>query len=158
MKDVKTLERQLTGLPLYQYEILPTKELTFSEKVRLICQNECERYGNSWSCPPASGTVEECRKVCMQYPNCLVLVTAQDQEDHEALTTQAEKLVKEEGWQTLTLSAESCAVCEQCAYPGQPCRFPDRMRPCVEGFGILVTKLLQRLDVDVPAWCSLVLF
>ena len=58
------IEQQFLELPIVQYAWLPAKELTFSEKVREICREECPRYGTSWSCPPAVGTVTECRERC----------------------------------------------------------------------------------------------
>ena len=56
--------------------------------------------------------------------------------------------------ETLMLSTESCAICESCAYPGAPCRHPDRMFPCVESFGILATALAERCGLTgrVPLW------
>ena len=49
---------------------------------------------------------------------------------HEELTTEVARFLKEQGFETFTLSTESCDICEDCAYPhGKPCRHPDRMHP-----------------------------
>ena len=60
--DRELLERQLTQLPIVEYLFFETEELTFTPKVRLVCETDCPRYGASWACPPAVGTVEECRE------------------------------------------------------------------------------------------------
>ena len=67
------IEQQLLELPIVQYAWLPAKELTFSENVRKICREECPRYGTSWACPPAVGTVTECQERCNAYPVRLYL-------------------------------------------------------------------------------------
>ena len=66
------LEQQLAELPLYGYFFLKTGELTFTDRVRWICQHECQMYGKTWACPPAVGTVEECldnfQVIAAQFP------------------------------------------------------------------------------------------
>ena len=69
------IEQQLLELPIVQYAWLPAKELTFSENVRKICREECPRYGTSWACPPAVGTVTECQERCNAYPGAFVFTT-----------------------------------------------------------------------------------
>ena len=55
------LAAQLADLPIAQFEFFSTEELEFSPRIRQVCQQECPRYGQTWACPPAVGTVEECR-------------------------------------------------------------------------------------------------
>ncbi len=41
---------------------IPIARLNYSSEVRKICEgNSCRSYGTSWACPPAVGTLEECR-------------------------------------------------------------------------------------------------
>jgi len=63
------------------------------------------------------------------------------------------------------LSTEACAICERCAYlDGQPCRFPEKMHPCVESHGINVIPAMESLGVpfisgeNVVTWVSLLFF
>ena len=51
------LEQALAELPVAQYVFFPTRELEFSERIRTVCRQECPRYGKSWACPPAVGSV-----------------------------------------------------------------------------------------------------
>ena len=74
--DRPLLERQLAQLPLLRYEFFDTSELVFSQKVRHICETECPMYGRTWACPPAVGTVEECRRRVLAYPSGLMILSA----------------------------------------------------------------------------------
>ena len=59
-----SIEEYITRYPIYQYAFLATQDIEFNDRVRTICKKECPRYGKSWSCPPAVGTVEHCMEVC----------------------------------------------------------------------------------------------
>ena len=175
--DRQKLEAQLAELPLYEYAFIGTDELLFSERVRYICETECPMYNTTWACPPAVGTVKACQERVMAFKEGLLIATitevsdiANIQEtlatraDHEAITRQALNMVRQQATDTLTLSTEACAHCEKCAYPDAPCRHPDRMFPCVESHGILVTDLAERHGIDFLAgsnlvtWFSLILY
>ena len=171
------LEKQMGELPIVQYEFFETAELTFSPRVRSVCQLDCPRYGTSWACPPAVGTVEACRERCLAYPRALMLTTMSEvadiadlegtlaaRTDHEEITRAVRELFRAQGVEPYVLSTESCALCEECTYPDAPCRHPDRMFPCVESQGILVTELSERHGIgfwaegNIVTWFSLLLF
>ncbi len=175
--DRALLEGQMRELPIVQYEFFDTRELTFSSRVRTVCEMDCARYGTSWACPPAVGTVEACRERCLRYPHALLLATMNEVEDladmegtlatrmsHEEITRQVNSLLRGQGAETYPLSTESCAICGQCTYPDAPCRFPERMFPCVESHGILVLDIAERFGMDfqpqgnVVTWFSLILY
>lgn len=178
MIDKALLEAELAKLPLYAYFYIDPKRLEFSDRIRWICQNECPRYGKTWACPPGVGTVEECRARCMGYENCLAIGTVTEVRDisdmeetlstrpeHEAITAQVQALLREQGVEPYILSTEACAVCEKCAIlEGKPCRFPERMHPCVESHGINLIPTLEEngleflLAGDVVTWYSLLFF
>ena len=73
--DREKLEERLRELPIVQYEFFEARNLTFTQRVREVCRLECPMYGKSWACPPAVGTVEECRERCLEYPQGLLIVT-----------------------------------------------------------------------------------
>ena len=175
--DRALLEQQMAQLPIVQYEFFPTCDLVFSERVRHICAHECTQYGKSWACPPAVGPVAECQAHCLSYPNALLITslaevgdiadmaaTLATREGHEELTRQVRDLFRAQGVEPLVLSTESCAICARCAYPEGPCRFPEKMFPCVESQGILVTDLAEKFHIDFQAggnlvtWFSLLLY
>lgn len=175
--DRRWLEEKLAEFPLYAYDFITTDELVFAERVRYICVHECPMYNTTWACPPAVGTVAECRARVMAYNEGLMIATITEvsdianieetlatRADHERITRDIVQIVKEQSTDTLTLSTEACAHCARCAYPDAPCRHPDRMFPCVESHGILVTDLAERHGIDFLAgnnlvtWFSLIFY
>ena len=67
---------------------------------------------------------------------------------HEELTRQVRDMIAEQSSDVMALSTEACAICQKCAYPDAPCRHPERMFPCVESQGILVTDLAEKHGLD----------
>ena len=63
--DKVLLEQKLAQLPLFQYSFMKSEDLIFSERVRMICETECPRFGTTWACPPAVGSVEACKERCL---------------------------------------------------------------------------------------------
>lgn len=176
-KVQKKIEEKITGFPICEYAFIRPEEIPFSEKVRYICRTECPRYGKSWSCPPAVGAVEECRKRCIAFEGGFIFTTVSEgadlenmdamlamRADHEKITRQIVKIFREEYEKVQAFSTESCAICETCSYPDGPCRHPEYMMPSVEGQGILVTELAEAHGItflngsDVVTWFSLILY
>lgn len=175
--DRERAESLLSELPLYQYEFFTPKELTFTDRIRTVCEQECPMYGKSWACPPAVGTVEECRARCLAFDNVLLVTSVAEVEDtanldetlatrgpHEELTRRAKQVLLDCGAaEAMALSTEACAHCEKCTYPGEPCRRPDKMFPCVESHGITVTDLAEKYGMDffnagMVIWFSLIFY
>ena len=172
------LEEKLAELPLYIYDFINPKELEFSDRIRWICEHECPMYGTSWACPPGVGSVAACRGKCMGFENCLMISTIVEVEDitnidetlatrpeHEAVTNQVAAVMRELGAEPYVLSTEACAICERCAIlDGQPCRFPEKMHPCVESHGINVVPILEsrglefQFGTNVVTWISLLFY
>lgn len=172
------LEEKLAELPLYIYAWVDPKTLEFSDRVRWICEHECTMYGKSWACPPGVGSVESCREKCLGYANALMISSITEVDDisdlegtlatrkaHEILTDQVRDLFREQGVEPYVLSTEACAVCKRCAIlDGQPCRFPERMHPCVESQGINIIPTLEENGLEfqygqnVVTWISLLFY
>ena len=175
MMDKAVLEQQLLELPLYTYFYIDPNTLEFSQRIRWICENECPRYGKSYACPPAVGSVESCREKCLSYGECLVIGTITEVEDisdleadlrtrfdHEALTNEIADLLRQQGVEPYILSTDSCAWCDVCACcEGKPCRFPEKMHPCVESHGINLIPTLEENGLEfqygdnIITWYSL---
>ena len=178
MMDKDLLERQLAELPLYVYYFIRPDALEFTERVRWICEHECPMYGKTWACPPGVGTVPQCQQRCRGYQSCLMIATITEVEDianidetlatrpeHEAITNQVRDLMRQQGVEPYILSTEACAICPRCAIlDGQPCRFPEKMHPCVESHGINILSLLERYGMafqygeNVVTWVSLLFY
>lgn len=82
MAILETLEHILVEAGVYQYGRVDTADIRFLQEVRGMCEaNTCRQYGKTWACPPAIGTVEECRARVQQYDAMLVFSVKCDLED-----------------------------------------------------------------------------
>ena len=178
MLNKEILENELAEFPLFSYGFIDPESLDFTQRVRYICSTECPMYGQSWACPPAVGEVEECQAKCLRYESCLLISTLTEvsdianleetlatRGDHEAITNQIAGLMRQQGVEPYILSTEACAECERCAWlDGQPCRFPERMHPCVESHGINVIPAMEEIGIpfisgtNLVTWVSLLFF
>jgi len=172
------LMEKLAELPLYIYDFIDPKELEFNSRIRWICENECPMYGKSWACPPGVGSLNQCKGKCLIHENCLLISsivevddiadmeeTLATRPDHEALTNEVADIMRSLGAEPYVLSTEACTICEKCAIlDGQPCRYPDRMHPCVESHCINVVPILEsrglefQFGANVVTWISLLFF
>ena len=155
------LDRILAEAGVFQYGFVDTADIRFSQEVRGMCAvNTCRQYGKTWACPPAIGTVEECRARVQRYDRMLVFSVKYNLEDsfdyegmvagmqqfretcrilHEGLRGQVEDF--------LLLANEGCDKCEKCTYPDAPCRFPDQTHGALEGYGIFVSELAKQAGI-----------
>jgi len=131
-------------------------------EVRDMCaENKCGRYDNSWSCPPACGTIEELGAKMHTYSQGVIVQTTVEMEDsfdYEAMMegskTHGENFrafhdrLCELGGEFMFLAAGSCGICKECTYPDAPCRFPDRMMTSMEASGLLVNQVCR--DSGIP--------
>jgi predicted metal-binding protein len=148
-------------LKIHEYAFLFSKQVTFSDEVRRLCErNACGMYGKSWACPPSVGSVEDCKAKCRVFHHALIftsLSTLRKKHDirgwqgarirHETINESVVSIVRSQFDKMLALSTEGCMVCENCTYPNQPCRFPKRMFPATEGFGINVLELAKTCGI-----------
>ena len=178
MIDQEKLEQGLSELPLYAYHHITADDLEFADRIRWICEHECPMYGKTWACPPGVGSVCQCEAKCRSYIACLMIATITEVTDisdinetlatrpeHEAITNEVGELLRQQGVEPYILSTEACALCERCAYlDGQPCRYPEKMHPCVESHGINILSLLDKLGLafqygeNVVTWFSLLFY
>lgn len=134
---------------------LTAEQRIFYPEVRAICAgNTCRNYAVTWACPPAVGTLEECREQVSRYEHMLLFSRRYDLEDSfdfegmmeamqdfkrqvDALHRSVDALLPE----FLLLSNEGCGRCAVCTYPDAPCRFPQMLHPSLEGYGFMVSEL-----------------
>ncbi len=159
MFDYKKLMAELPGI--WEYGLVDTKDLVFLEEVREICKkNDCRKYGTSWACPPGVGTLEECREKVLSYDRGLMftgkyqLRSPFDWKGMMKGLTEFKKVcsalndkICDYCQDYLILDVEGCDLCEQCTYPDAPCRFPEKMHPSVEGYGMLVSAVAKAAGV-----------
>lgn len=176
--NIEKFDNFISQYPIFEYRILDTRDIFVRERVRIICKTECQRYGSTWACPPAVGTLEECEARIKSYTNVVFFSSVAEVSDvlnmeellstrraHEDLATEVGNYLKGEGYETYILSAESCDICENCSYKeGQPCRHPDRMHPCLESHGVVANEIVEResmeynLGGNTILWFAMVLY
>lgn len=141
--------------------VIVTGDLRFHEEVRRICEeNRCRGYGRSWACPPAVGSLEECRKRVLGFGKLLLFSKAYLLEDSMDFTAVGKAMKDFKACalalgrelrpllpRFLILSNEGCGRCGQCTWPEAPCRFPEELQPSIEGFGFLVSELAQQAGI-----------
>ncbi len=136
-------------------------QVAFREEVRDMCAvNTCGRYGTSWACPPACGTLEEVKAKVQSYDYGIlmqVMGNISSSFDLEAiykiektcvdnLFTFLRKLLAE-GYDVAPMSAGGCKLCEKCTYPDEPCRFPNMTAPSLEASGLVVSDECTRAGI-----------
>ena len=140
---------------------IPIAHLNYSSEVRKICEgNSCRSYGTSWACPPAVGTLEECRERVEQYDTMLLFTKKYELEgsfDFEGMGEALHDFKKAVDRfhrrldpvlpSFLLLSNEGCGRCAECTYPDEPCRFPDLLHHSLEGYGFVVNELAKAANV-----------
>lgn len=138
-----------------------TGKLVFYPEVRQICeQNGCRRYGTTWACPPAIGTLDECRARVEPYDRMLLLAKKyelEDSFDYEGMmegmrdfrdaADEFDRRIRGLLTDFLLLANESCGRCTKCTYPDAPCRFPEQLHPSLEGYGFVVNELAREAGV-----------
>ena len=61
--NIDKFEDFIAKYPIFEYRILNTGDLSVEERVGgSSVSRECERYGSTWACPPAVGTLKECEE------------------------------------------------------------------------------------------------
>lgn len=126
-------------------------------EVRQMCASDkCHAYNKSWSCPPACGTLKECRKRLGCYNQGILVQTVgtlEDCFDFESMV-ETENLHKENFRRfhahlrrlypdLLAIGVGCCTLCRPCTYPDAPCRFPEEMTCSMEAYGMLVSQVCQ---------------
>lgn len=149
------IQRALFDAGMLGTGVVPTAELRFHEETRAICAaNSCGSYDTCWACPPAVGTLDECRERCRGFEKMQLFSRAyllEDSFDFEGMSEAmadfkrrvlaAAPALRDEAGECLILSNEGCGQCASCTWPDAPCRFPDRLFPSIEGYGFVVSEL-----------------
>lgn len=158
---MKKLEKILETAGVHQWGIVDTGDIRFLQEVRAMCEvNTCRQYGKTWACPPAVGTVEECRERIRKYEKMVVFSVKYNLEDSfdfegmkegmaqfKQVCRKIDHQVRNELKDFLILSNEGCDMCMECTYPDEPCGFPEQAHGALEGYGILVSELAGQAGI-----------
>ena len=146
---------------LFETGYVEISHLRYYPEVRAACEkNVCRAYGTTWACPPAVGTLDECRERVEQYDKMLLFskkYELEDSFDFEGMTAgmhdfkkSADRFadnLKEVLSDYMLFSNEGCEKCSECTYPNAPCRFPQSLHPSLESYGFIVSELANEAGV-----------
>lgn len=152
---------EIKEIGIHQFGIISTRDIFFDQEIRKICENNvCRLYGKTWACPPAVGTIDECRQRCYQYATAMVFNAVYSLDNsfdfkgmmrgHDAFKNLCDRLylwIKPQLPSFLILSNEGCKRCKNCTYPLERCRYAEMLFPSLEGFGINVAKLAETAKI-----------
>ena len=156
-------EQKLREIGVSQFGTLPTTEIGFYEEIRHFAKKTpavCMALPGP--APPAVGTVAQCKERCLRYQTALVFNAVYPLEDsfdyegmiegHAAFKRLCDALyllVKEQYSSFLLLSNEGCTRCKSCTYPNHACRYPEKLFPSLEGYGIQVNRLAESAESPI---------
>ena len=141
--------------------VIKTGELHFREEVRKYCrENACHHYNSTWACPPAVGTVDECReRTCgfdylQLFSKAYYLPNAFDWNSMKPAVADFKKAVDELDAKLrpaennmMILANDSCNRCKTCTYPDAPCRIPKKLHHSIEGYGFFIAELAKQAGI-----------
>lgn len=170
------VESAALAYPIGEYCFGDVSRIPFSDKVRYICETDCERYGHSWACPPYCGTVCENIDKCRRYSHFLLFSTVAEVENawdkevclrakssHEEISRELRAELREKLDDFYVLST-GCTICEKCACPEEPCRHPEERLSSMESHGIVIMQLAEETGLcycyggDTIVYFSIILF
>ena len=155
MDDLIQLAREIGFSHVGQ---LLMESLAALPEIRDMCAaDRCKRYGKSWSCPPACGSLESCAARMKAYhAGVLVQTTAMledefdadaihlTQERHKAMFQTFARQVRLLYADCLPLTSGTCTLCKTCTYPDRPCRFPKKRFSSMEAYGLFVSDVCKK--------------
>lgn len=139
--------------------VISTDRVVLSREFYDICEsNSCGNFGRCWMCPPDIGPIDDMMERVQRYKHGLLYQTIGELEDsfdiegmeqaaknHARVSQKIQKAVKPLlGENIFHLSCGGCNLCDRCAkVDNQPCRFPERALPPMEGAGIDVYNTVK---------------
>ncbi len=161
MLDYDKLSAQAESCGFTHHAPLDASTLEYLDDVRAMCSaDRCRKYGKTWSCPPACGTIAEIRERMAPYKAGILVQTVGELEDefdydsmvaaeriHKANFEKLVTILRAEYPNMVPMSAGACHRCEKCTYPDAPCRFPELMSPSMESYGLFVSRVCERNSI-----------
>lgn len=161
MKQLSRIKEIAGESGIFESGYVEISKLKYYPEVRSICQgNMCRNYGTSWACPPAVGTLEECRERVERYEKMLLFSKKYELEDSYDFEGMVEgmkefketvdrfrKNLENRLSEYLLLANEGCGRCAVCTYPDAPCRFPQLLHHSLEGYGFIVSELASEAGI-----------
>lgn len=162
MELIEKLKEIILGVGFHETGAVDMASLRYDPEIRKLCEdNTCRGYNASWACPPAVGTLDECKQRVEQYDNMLLFSGKFELED----SFDFQGMIDSMGWfkdmvdrldhevkcvlsRYQLLSNEGCGRCDSCTWPDAPCRFPDNLHHSIEGYGFQINQLAKQAGIQ----------
>ena len=176
---MEKLIQQAVSAGMDKAQVIAVERVVFDPLLRKLCEdNRCGKYNRNYACPPFVGTPEEVMARAKTYENAMVMQTISALEDsydyegmveagarHNRISVRIAEEMKAEYPESLLLAAGGCTLCERCAcLDGEPCRFPEKVRPSLSSFCINVAQTAGKCGMkyingaDTVTYFSVILF
>ena len=160
-ENAALIRKEILAFGFQEAGVIPVTELAFHEDVRKLCEeNQCRCYGTTWACPPAVGSLEECRgrvssfNYLHLFSKAYVLEDSLDMrgmmngmKDFKKTARKLDAALRSNQGKRMILTNESCDRCADCTYPSKPCRFPKELQHSIEGYGFYVSELAEQAGI-----------
>ena len=160
----RLLEEKTLTLGAFRTKVLESSAVETDASFRDMCaRNACGMWGKCWTCPPDIGQIDALMAELQQYSHVLVYQTVGQLEDsydfegmteagkhHNRIAQSLRTVFAEAGISDpLHLGAGGCRVCPVCARrTGEPCRHPELAMSSLEAYGIHVSRLAAKADME----------
>lgn len=155
--DFERLKEKALAAGFTYVSKLNVDSIQLQDAVRDMCAaNQCGQYGQNWSCPPACGSLDECRDRLKEYKKGILVQTVGKLEDifdydgmvaiearHKEQFMKLHDILLSEFPHILPIGVGSCTRCEICSYPDEPCRMPDKCISSMEAYGMMVMQVCK---------------
>ncbi len=178
--DLQELLEAACSVGAAKATVIDQSKIVLSSEFRKICEsNQCGGYARCWMCPPYIGEIDDLMAQVRKYPKGLLYQTIYEIEDsydiegmfesgakHAQVSQKLQQAVKPLLQKPfLHLTCGGCHLCQTCAKRSdEPCRFPDKALPSLEGYGVDVynttkdTELKYINGQDTVTYFGMILF
>ncbi len=129
---------------------LPAVSLKPDKWVRDACSS-CQYMGKSWSCPPGTGSLQECGRRLSGFRKALAVRfrASGNRKALESAVLEIESSLRAYGFpRAMGFFVSPCTACPGCSYPVK-CAHPDKCRPTGESWGIDLISALKKAGLPV---------
>jgi len=162
MKIYEKLTETAKECGFTHYTELDISTLEFRQDIRDMCSaDKCRSYNKSWSCPPACPSLDEMQELVKKFKTGIIVQTVGDLEDsmdwdgimeagvrHKENFGKMRENLSIKYPNMLAMGAGECKICNECTYPHNPCRYPDKMETSMEAYGLFVSKVCKDNNIS----------
>ena len=146
IKKYNSFIKKAKELGVEEAEIISTSTIETAHWVKWKCRYACEDYGENFTCPPYTPSVEETEKVLKEYDRAILLKGHNDPE-MQKIIIELENYIFLSGYRKAFGIA--CGPCKECDECQENCPKPEQTRPSLESCGIDVYATVRNNGYEI---------